>query len=264
VLGAGPLAERAIPRSGPYHLAVLVSELVDRMRAAAEEDPTWLGSERNLALLEEFAAERAPGTVVRWGQSGQRAFASGGVLSIEPPVELAGYDSIFIHAAMAHHEVLHRVYSDDTGAAAMSGRLTLYTPYLTTLGEQVFNWLEDVRMARMEHAAEPANDDYPVEVHRLSVDQQEALYQSSLGEQPWTTSPTHPIAQVRIALAKRILCGELDDLVAPAVARVMAELEPEISIAIASQETNGARGGALAVVAVLAREWDELRRAHAH
>jgi hypothetical protein len=251
-------------RSGPYHLAVLVSELVGRMRAAAEEDPTWLGSERNLALLEKFAAERAPGTVVRWGQSGQRAFASGGVLSIEPPVELAGYDSIFIHAAMAHHEVLHRVYSDDTGAAAMSGRLTLYTPYLTTLGEQVFNWLEDVRMARMEHAAEPANDDYPVEVHRLSVDQQEALYQSSLGEQPWTTSPTHPIAQVRIALAKRILCGELDDLVAPAVARVMAELKPEISIAIASQETNGARGGALAVVAVLAREWDELRRAHAH
>jgi hypothetical protein len=36
---------------------VLVSELVDRMRAAAEEDPTWLGSERNLALLEEFAAK---------------------------------------------------------------------------------------------------------------------------------------------------------------------------------------------------------------
>ena len=48
----------------------------------------------------------------------------------------------------------------------------------------------------------------------------------------------------------------------------MAELEPEISTAIASQETNGAREGALAVVAVLAREWDGLvsgiRRAHAH
>jgi hypothetical protein len=237
---------------------VLVSELVDRVRAAAEEDPTWLGSERHLALLEEFAAERAPGTVVRWGQSGQRAFASGGVLSIEPPVELAGYDSIFIHAAMAHHEVLHRVYSDDTGAAAMSGRLTLYTPYPATLGERVFNWLENARTARMEHAGEPANDDYPAEVHRLSVDQQEALYQSSLGEQPWTTSPTHPIAQARMALAKRILGGDLGDPVAPVVARVIAELEPVISAAVASEETDGARAGALAVVAVLARDWHEL------
>ena len=237
---------------------MLVSELIDRMRAAAEKDPTWLGSERNLVLLEEFAAERAPGTVVRWGQSGQRAFAARGVLWIEPPVELPGYDSIIIHAAMVHHEVLHRVYSDDTGAAAMSARLALYTPYLTTLGEQVFNWLEDVRMARMEHAAEPANDDYPVEVHRLSVEQQEAHYQSRLKEQPWTTSPTHPIAQVRMALAKRILGGELDDPVAPVVVGVMAELEPVISAAIASQETNGAREGALTVVAVVEREWDEL------
>jgi hypothetical protein len=228
------------------------------MRAAAEEDPTWLGSERNLALLEEFAAERAPGTVVRWGQSGQRAFASGGVLSIEPPVEVPGYDSIFIHAAMAHHEVLHRVYSDNTGAAAMSGRLTLHTPYLATLGEQVFNWLEDVRIARMEHVAEPANDEYPVEVHRLSVDQQEAFYRSSLKEQPWTTSPTHPIAQVRMALAKRILGGELHDPVALVVVGVMTELEPVISAAVASQETNGAREGALAVVVVVERERDEL------
>jgi hypothetical protein len=242
----------------PYHLAVLVTELVDRMRAAAEEDPTWLGSARNLALLEEFAAERAPGTVVRWGQSEQRAFASGGVLSIEPPVELPGYDSILINAAMAHHEVLHRVYSDDTGAAAMSGRLTLYTSYLTTLGEQVFNWLEDARIARMEHAAEPANDDFPVELYRLSVDQQEAFYRSSLGEQPWTTSPTHPIAQVRMALAKRILGGDLPDPVAPVVARVIAELEPAISAAVASEETDGARVGALAIVAVLARDWHEL------
>lgn len=228
------------------------------MRAAAEEDPTWLGSERNLALLEEFAAERAPGTVVRWGQSRQRAFASGGALSIEPPVEVPGYDSIFIHAAMAHHEVLHRVYSDDTGAAAMSGRLTLYTSYLATLGEQVFNWLEDVRIARMEHVAEPANDEYPVEVHRLSVDQQEAFYRSSLKEQPWTTSPTHPIAQVRMALAKRILGGELHDPVALVVVGVMTELEPVISAAVASQETNGAREGALAAVVVVDREWDEL------
>ena len=93
------------------------------------------GTKRNLALLEEFAAERVPGTVVGWGQSGQRAFASGGTLSIEPPVELPGYDTIFINAAMSHHEVLHRVFSDDTGAAAMSGRLTLYTSYLTMLGE---------------------------------------------------------------------------------------------------------------------------------
>jgi hypothetical protein len=38
----------------------------------------------------------------------------------------------------------------------------------------------------------------------------------------------------------------------------MAELEPEISAAIASEETNGAREGELAVVAVLEREWDRL------
>lgn len=228
------------------------------MRAAAEKDSTWLGSDCNLALLEEFAAERVPGTVVGWGQPGRRAFASGGTLSIEPPVELRGYDSIFINAAMAHHEVLHRVFSDDTGAAAMSDRLTLYTSYLTMLGEQVFNWLEDARIARMEHAAEPANDDFPVELYRLSVDQQEALYQSSLKEQPWTTSPTHPIAQVRMALAKRILGGDLDDPAAPIVMRMMAELEPVISAAIASQETNGAREAALSVVAVVQREWDEL------
>ncbi len=244
-------------RGGPYDLAVLVSELLDRMRAAAE-DPTWLGSERNRALLDEFAAQRAPGTVVRWGQSGQRAFASAGTLSIEPPIEVPGYDSILIHAAMAHHEVLHRVYSDDTGAAAMNAQLALYTPYLRQLGKQVFNWLEDARMARMEHAAEPANDDYPIELHRLSVEQHEAFYQSSLKEQPWTTSPTHPIAQVRMALSKRILGGELDDPLAPAVARVMTELEPVISGAIASEETNGAREGALSVVALLERDWGEL------
>jgi hypothetical protein len=150
------------------------------------------------------------------------------------------------------------VYSDNTGAAAMSGRLTLHTPYLATLGEQVFNWLEDVRIARMEHVAEPANDEYPVEVHRLSVDQQDAFYRSSLKEQPWTTSPTHPIAQVRMALAKRILGGELHDPVAIVVVGVMTELEPVISAAVASQETNGAREGALAVVTVIEREWDEL------
>jgi len=63
-----------------------------------------------------------------------------------------------------------RLDSDDTGAAEISNRLVRYTPYLTTLGGQVFNWLEDARMARMEHAAEPANDDFPVELYRLSVE----------------------------------------------------------------------------------------------
>jgi hypothetical protein len=122
---------------------VLVSELVDRMRSASQEDPAWFGSEGNRTLLEEFASARAPGAVVRWGASGQRAFASGSELSIEPPVDLpAPYDSLLIHAAMAHHEVLHRVYSDDSGATAMAARLALGRPYLRTLGEQVFNWLE--------------------------------------------------------------------------------------------------------------------------
>jgi len=237
---------------------VLVSELVQRTRAAAEEDPAWLGSDANRALLQEFAAQRAPGTVVRWGQSGQRAFASSVVLSMEPPVSLPGYDTILIHAAMAHHEVLHRVYSDDTGAAVMAAALRRYTPYLAELGEQVFNWLEDARMARMEHAAEPRNDEYLVELHRLSVEQHEAFYQSSVGEQPWTTSPTHAIAQARMALAKRILGGEFEDPVAPVVAMVMSELEPVISVAIASERTDGAREGALAAVAVLARDWHEL------
>jgi hypothetical protein len=106
--------------------------------------------------------------------------------------------------------------------------------------------------------SQPANDEYPVEVHRLSVDQQEAFYRSSLKEQPWTTSPTHPIAQVRMALAKRILGGELHDPVALVVVGVMTELEPVISAAVASQETNGAREGVLAVVTVIEREWDEL------
>jgi hypothetical protein len=228
------------------------------MRAATEKDSAWLGSDRNLALLEEFAVERVPGTVVGWGQSGQRAFASGWTLSIEPPVELPGYDTIFINAAMAHHEVLHRVFSDDTGAAAMSGRLALYTSYLATLGEQVFNWLEDARIARMEHAAEPANDDFPIALYRLTVDQQKALYESSLKEQPWTNSPTHPIAQARMALAKRILDGDLDEPAAPVVLKIMAELEPVIGAAITSQETNGAREGALSIVAVVLREWNEL------
>jgi len=240
---------------------VLVSELIERTRAAAEHEPAWLGSESHLALLEEFAVARAPGTVVRWGRSGQRAFASLGALSIEPPVELPGYDSILIHAAMAHHEVLHRVYSDETGAAAMAARLSGYTPYLVTLGEQVFNWLDDARIARMEHVSTPANDDYPAEVHRLSIGQQEADYCAKLKEEPWTPSPTHPIAQVRIALAKRILGGELDDPVAPVVAKVMAELEPSISGAITSEQTNGAREGALTVVAVLSREWNALVKA---
>ncbi len=40
---------------------------------------------------------------------------------------------------MMHHEVLHRVYSDDSGASAMAAHLALRRPYLTTLGEQVFN-----------------------------------------------------------------------------------------------------------------------------
>ncbi len=155
---------------------MLVSELVDAMHAASAEDPAWLGSERNRKLLEEFASDRAPGTIVRWGQSGQSAFASAGVLSIEPPVELPPeHDTILVHAAMAHHEVLHRVYSDDAGAPAMKAELALHTRHLTQLGEQVFNWLEDARIARMEHAAEPANDDYPAEVNRLSVEQQEAF-----------------------------------------------------------------------------------------
>jgi hypothetical protein len=38
---------------------------------------------------------------VRWGASGQRAFASGSELSIEPPVELsAPYDSVLIHVGL--------------------------------------------------------------------------------------------------------------------------------------------------------------------
>jgi hypothetical protein len=239
--------------------AVLVSELVDRMRSASQEDPAWLGSEGNRTLLEEFASARAPGTVVRWGASGQRAFASGGELSIEPPVELpAPYDSLLIHAAMAHHEVLHRVYSDDSGAIAMAAQLAVHRPYLTTRGEQVFNWLEDARIARMEREAQPVNDEYPLLVHRLSVEQQEASYASSVKESPWTDSPTHPIAQLRMALGKRILAGEIDEPVAPFVARMMDELEPAINAAIASDETNGAREGALAIVDVLERDWDEL------
>lgn len=36
------------------------------MRAPADDDPAWLGSEANLALLGEFVAGRAPGTPVRW------------------------------------------------------------------------------------------------------------------------------------------------------------------------------------------------------
>ncbi len=52
----------------------------------------------------------------------------------------------------------------------MSARLSGYTRHLVTLGEQVFNWLEDARIARMEHVTEPANYDYPAEVHRLSTD----------------------------------------------------------------------------------------------
>ncbi|HXB66411.1 MAG TPA: hypothetical protein VNV42_16220 [Solirubrobacteraceae bacterium] len=46
------------------------------------------------------------------------------------------------------------------------------------------------------------------------------------------------------------------------MAEVMAELEPAISSAIASEETNSAREGALAVVAVLAREWDASFECH--
>ena len=61
-----------------------------------------------------------------------------------------------------------------------------------------------------------------------------------------------------MALAKRILGGDLDDPVAPVVMGVMTELEPVISAAIASQETSGAREGALSAVAVVQREWDEL------
>jgi hypothetical protein len=159
---------------------------------------------------------------------------------------------------MAHHEVLHRVYSDDSGATAIAARLTLRRPYLRTLGEQIFNWLEDARLARMEHAAEPINDEYSVLLHRLSVEQQEASYQSSVKESPWTDSPTHPIAQLRMALGKRILEGEIDEPVAPVVARVMDELEPAIKAAITSGETNGAREGALVIVDMLERDWDDL------
>ncbi len=50
-----------------------------------------------------------------------------------------------------------------------------------------------------------------------------------------------------MALAKRILGGEVDNPVAPVVAKVMADLEPAISGAITSEQTDGAREGALTV-----------------
>jgi hypothetical protein len=237
---------------------VLVSELIDRTRAASDADPGWLGSDEHLELLGEFVSSRAPGTSVVWIDAGERSYKQAGRLALEKPTLIPGFDAVQIHAIMSLHEVHHAVYTDHDGAAAMRATLSRYDPVLRQLGESAFNWLEDARMRNREHSVQPGNDQYVAELHRLSIMQEEQMYALSLNEQPWTGTPTRSDEQLRVALAERILVGDRGSVMAPIVAGIIEEITPIIDVAVSAAGTDGARLGAVQITAVVAPRFSEL------
>ena len=240
---------------------MLTSELLERAKEAYAADPSWLGSEAHRNLLQEFFASRAPGvTSVRWLEPGGRSHKDErGVIHIERPVERNDErDVVRLHSEIALHELLHALYSDYMDAAAMNRTLGLLRGWFRATAEQLFQWLEDARVRRCEHKVEPGNDEYVKDLHRWAMEQVEEEYRERAAEDPWIETPEHTYAQVRVALAERILVGARGSRVAPLVAQIVDEVQPFIDQATSARDTRGARTGALEITDVILAHRNEL------
>jgi hypothetical protein len=138
--------------------------------------------------------------------------------------------------------------------------LTRQGKYEYELCEQFFQWLEDGRMQVREHLTHPENDEHVRENYVLSVDALAEDYESHVHEEPWIVTPAYPIAQLRLAVADRILSGPHNRALAPAVAEVMEAAEPIIQQAVQSETAAGARKGALGLSALVRKRWQALSR----
>jgi hypothetical protein len=242
-------------------VAMLTSELIEQTKDAYGADPDWLGSEAHRQLLTEFVSSRAPGvSSVVWLKPGKRSYRDArGVVALERPSLLPdGLDVVRLHSELALHELLHALYTDHSGGQAMDRVTALLRGWHRDTAELLFNWLEDARIRRCEHDAEPANDEYVEEHHRFSIEQLEEDYARQVGESPWTKTPNHTFAQVRIALAERILVGDRGSDLAPVVASIVGDVYPLIDKAVAADGTNGAREATLGIIEVIARRQREL------
>jgi hypothetical protein len=233
---------------------VLTSELIDRTRAASEADGGWLGSDAHRHLIEEFASGRLSREVsVVWLDPGSRSYKdSDGQIAMERPMAVPDdRDVPRIHGEMVLHEVLHEIYTDHLGAADFTERLAACPKRLRPLGTQLFNWLEDARVAEQVHDHEPENDEYVDELYELSADQIELRYRLQHRKRPWSSHPRSTFAQLEAALGYRILIGEAPSPVSRVVSEILEAAGPIIDEAVLSPDTNGARNGALRILTLI-------------
>ncbi len=238
---------------------MFVETLIEIAQPAARNDRTWLGSEAHRELIQEFAASRSDGVQVRWLPPGERSYTDGRVIAMERPKEDADTDeTVWLHALIILHEVLHLAHSDDTGAQAFAHLLSQLTDFMERFGRDLFNHLEDARIAHREHLVEPANDRYVNDLHQLALEQEETRHRRFHNESSWTPTPTHQFPQLRMALVERIFVGNRDSELDPIVAEVVAESGPTINAGITSETTAGARTATLQILEIVGRRIAEL------
>jgi len=240
---------------------MLVKTLIEIAQRAARDDKAWLGSEAHRELIEEFAASRIQSVRVLWLPPGERSYTKGRLIAMERPTAgIETDETVDRHALMVLHEVLHLAYSDHAGADAFAFQLSRLAPFMQRLrlGQDLFNHLEDARIAHREHVAEPADDRYVSELHRLAIEQEEASHWRAHSESPWIPTPTHKFPQLRMALIERMLVGDRGPELDPMVANIVAEAASAISTGIASATTDGARAATLEVLDIVMRHGAEL------
>lgn len=235
-----------------------VRTLIERAETGLDGDAAWLSSEGYRSLIDEFVSSRVPTATVRWLRPGDRSYQEGSVLALERPAADAGLDAVEPHALVVLHEVLHLVHSDHLGARALATALSEPPAFRRRLGTDVFNHLEDARVAAREHEFEPGNDPYVERLHLAALQQEEQDHAEQEGAPPWSVTPRRVFPQLRLAIIERLLVGDRGSERSPIVRTVLQECEPAFRAGIASQTTQGARDATLEVIHVVSRHWTEL------
>jgi hypothetical protein len=235
-----------------------VGSLIDRAEQETEQDPAWPTSRSYRSLVEEFVASRAPHTTVRWLAPGMRSYRSGPILAIESPAPDAGIEVVERNALIVFHEVLHVVHSDHADSDAFEAALAAGPEFRERLGRDVFNHLEDARIAAREHEIAPENDPYVEKLHALAVRQEEGSYRRQQGEQAWSKTPRQVFPQLRLALLERSLVGDRGSEMSPLVHQIIADCQPAIEAGTRAPATRGARAATLEILDTVFGRWDEL------
>jgi hypothetical protein len=210
------------------------ADVVSESVARATTEPSYLGSEAHLTLLEEYLRGVLPADVrIEWLPPGNRSYYEYGrkLVALERASDLAPdrAKTAEYAAAVALHESLHAAYGEDVGNDFRSRveYLSRGRPQISALVESLFNHVEDARLTACVVDDDPSARSYLEYFNRAALRQH-------------LVEPTTPRNRFFNALLELIAIGHPADVDADVTAP-LAEAEVHVTRALAGSTPDAGR-----------------------